>query len=252
MIYYDGNGYPVNETLDGYDSSVRQGILSITKGDQGKAKAYEKHGLLVRHPLQPGANNPWNDTRDNMIPMIAALHAEGEIEAIRRVFWKVVKRGFFSQSFERDVEGSKKKLYPHKFYKDSWNSLTQKRDPTTVPMWEHLSPHSEIEKRWFDWADPFLPDHMAMLIKATGYKILYPLILPGLVWLWLSFFLKKDQDQSRHELNQLFCQCYVLGPYWLKKITQLKGWASSFNNYWVERNEGEYSDFIYAYLKKLS
>jgi len=255
MIYLDSEGYPVNVTKDGMDSSVREGILQITQPEIWKKVKdpdnYERNGFLMRHPLQDTASNERNNTRDNMLPMIAALFARDEVAALRRVFWRVVKRGCFSQSFERDVRGSGKKLYPHKFYKDSWSTITLKHDTITVPLWKHLSPHSKIVKRWIDWADPFMPGHMAMLIRATQYKWLYPLMLPGLLWLWVSFLFMKQNSQKDTELNQLFCQCYVLGPYWLRKIKTLPDWELSFRNYWGKRKESEYADYIIEYLKKL-
>lgn len=253
MIFIDDEGYPVNETMDGMDSAVREGILQITQPEEWKKvkdpESYESKGFLYRHPLQSPADNEWNNTRDNMIPMIAALYACGKTEAIRRVFWKVVKRGCLSQSFDRDVRWSRKLPYPHYNYKDS------RPTPESFPWWKKDEMLDEKfhprEFSWFNWADPFLPDHMAMLIKATKYKWLYPLMLPGLLWLELSFLFKYGKSQADVELNQLFCQCYVLGPYWLKKILALKDWELNFRKYWYARNEAEYADFIIGYLKKL-
>jgi hypothetical protein len=262
MIFIDEHGYPVNETMDGMDSAVREGILQITQPEEWKnvkdPESYENKGYLMRHPLTPPADNEWNNTRDNMIPMIAALYARGKTAALRRVFWATVKRGFFSQSVERDVRWSRKKLYPHIFWKDSYPNTDTRfyfpklmREPLLSVVGMKPGRIVETEFRWADWADPFMLDHIAMLIKATGYWLFYPFMVPGLAWLRLSFWMKRNQDQTELELNQLFCQCFVLGPYWLKKIKTLPNWDKSFKRYWSSRNEAEYADLICKYLEQL-
>ena len=105
------NGLPVNIVRDGGDSSMRSGMLAVVGDPRAPdLRRFEvSPGLLCRNPEQPPKwTNPWNFTRDQLIPMVAGLKAQGHTEVIRRVFWKHARRLFFCQNFEEDGPGTKK------------------------------------------------------------------------------------------------------------------------------------------------
>jgi hypothetical protein len=273
MIFKDDIGFPVNETLDGMDSSVRAGImgtffpmfklLNPVSDLLGKYEAelpdtlgglrvkwlpHNKTGVLLRHPTHVPSNNPKNFTRDQMMCLISALPPEIN----RRVFWATLKRGFFAQNTERDVVGSKKMRRPHSFYKDSRPSTR------TEPMkfnWKGMKFENqipiavgeEIETRLFDWADPLLPHHVCHLILCARLYAFYPLFLIGWPLLALScIFNSKELDS---EQNQLQCMIFRAGPFfvWLYKKFGTN-WKSQTRYYWDKKHEPEYADAIIAAL----
>ena len=86
MIHLDEHDLPVSRD-DAMDSCVRESIMTLAGVVSFKIRLYEKDGLGVRHPYEVPANNPLNFTNDQSIMLVAALHAAGNVAAIRRMFW---------------------------------------------------------------------------------------------------------------------------------------------------------------------
>lgn len=226
MIYFDNEGFPRNETMDGMDSSVRAAMISIffPQIREISLRDYEiAGGLLVRHPLHIPSNNFKNNTRDNMIPMITALWKAGHIDICRRVLWETIKRGGFAQNEERDIAGSTKHIYPHSFHKDS-------------------DPNKPIETRIFDHADPFFPDHLFHIVLCAEFWPLYWLGLIGIPFFTFSLFFHGRSDHKEH--NQILCMCQRYGRWAFKLFNRwVPKWRDDMINYWQSRGEIEYANY---------
>ncbi len=220
MIFWDDFGLPVDRTMDGGDSAMRAGMLA-TFSNIRVADRYETNGICVRHIADYPWNNPWNFSRDQMIPLVAGLYFTGKYKAVRRIFWRSVFRLFFAQNFERDYPGTTKLPWPHKFINDKFR----------------------VEKRLFDFADPLAPDHIWHLIKCGRLWFLYPFAVIGLPWFALSVAL---HGRSKHrEHNQVICMCMVQGPWAVKLFTKLvPSWERDVRWYWDSRKENKYADLI--------
>ena len=114
MIFRSDEGYLCDRTKDQMDSAVRASIITLFAyvGNQERIETYVKNGLMMRSPAQPKASNPWNCTRDQMIPLFAALHKINRQDLAKEVFKKVLKRFCFAQNIERDWPGSLKFPWP--------------------------------------------------------------------------------------------------------------------------------------------
>lgn len=227
MIYKDAFGFPVDQTGDAGDSAVRAGILKLfDRSAKIPINLYEQNGFCVRHPNQAPWSSPDNFSRDQLIPLAAALPQT----AARRVFWAHAKRFFFCQNIERDWPGSRKFLWPHRYWKDS-------------------NPNSGItEKRWTNYRDILMPDQIWHLILCARLWPLYWFGLVGIPWLLLSII---GHSLSLHkEHNQIVSQCKVQGQWALALFKVFNpDWKEELRRYWGRRNEIEYADLI---IKKLT
>jgi hypothetical protein len=243
MIHLDEHDLPTSID-DGMDSCVRQAIITMCNShfkNWALMCEYERNGYGVRHPHESPANNRWNFTGDQLAMLIAGLHAAGDVKAIRRLFWRHVKRLGFCQNFERDVTGSTKYLWPHTFYKDS------KPNPTTVlwPAKLQPLPGVVIESKKLDFADLCSPSRFGMMIVG------------GRIW-WLYWALPLCRGVNRlnicatarsthDEMNQLIAECSVLGTIeTFKRI--IPAWHKRSEHYWSVRNEIEYHDMLVQWM----
>lgn len=221
-MYYDKEHFPLNETLDGMDSAMRAGVMGTFEKPVLKMYAYEIFpGLLCRHPNQVPSNNPYNFTRDQMMPLVSGLYFTGNHEIVRRVFWKTAKRFFFSQNTERDVYGSTKAPWPHRFINDQ----------------------NKAETRSFDGPDPLFFHHIGHLILCGRIYSLYPLLCFSYPFLFLALAFNSTQVDS--EQNQIQCMAKRAGRGWvvLYKLFN-RNWTAQTEYYWSQRHESEYADLI--------
>lgn len=250
MLAFNDEGFPTDAlSKDLMDSSVRAGILMMT-GVSNLAfdvMKYEKEpGVFIRGPDRGIASNQNNNTRDQMLPLMAGFLNHGLHEPIKRFFYKRLEHGFLMQNIQRDKWGSVKMFRPHAFYKDS-NPNTD-----TVPMrfnWKkfrfEISPgdlnFGETETRIIDGPDLlFLNAIGAMILVGNVYAwtplllFCYPAHIIGLIF--HSF--KKDTEQ-----NQMISECYVYGTLKLfKKVC--RNWEAQSADYWGRRKEIEYHELL--------
>lgn len=267
MLFKDENDFPVDSTLDGGDSSVRAGILGMTKGHSGTMfdfRAYESNnywGMFMRHPNQAPSNNIRNYTRDQAKVFLGGLHALSKSGInyhlmARRFFWKRLQSFFFMQNTERDVVGSVKMQRPHYFYKDSkpnaitypmiWNWKTFKfeipQNTAAAPLENYF-----VESKMFDAPDILLPNEIGQIIIVGRvwqfYWILPVCFLFHILALCLNFF-------SEHEQNQIIGESYVYGTLKIYKIFQPE-YAKLLFAYWTDRDEGEYAVLLIEMIEKV-
>jgi hypothetical protein len=236
MIYQDEHGFLVNERLDGMDSCFRAGITATFSDEvnfmlfDDDIQLYVKDGICVRHPLQVPANNPKNFSKDQLIPLMSGLYKTRHVEINRKIFWKMLRRGFFAQNFERDLPGTTKYPWPHKM---------KNGDPVDNGKW-----------RMFDFADPlFWPHYMYFFAKVCRYRTLELLFkVPGELTLLLICFASRYESRE-NETNQLLCMLKTLGHPWPDIYNRLNPmWFENVKNYWHKRNEHEYADRIGAFF----
>lgn len=232
MIYLDDDKFPVDSTLDGGDSSMRMGMLLLCGQTTAcNVRLYEHEldsGILRRHPSQDPWSNPWNFTRDQLVPITAGLHRLGMESFCQRIFYAHAKRFFFCQNFERDYAGSKKFPWPHTFIND----------------------RGEPETRKFDFADVLMPDHIWHLILCARLWYLYPFAIIGIPWFILSLYFHSISSHKEH--NQIICQAKVNGKWAVKMFKFLvKDWRVDLWEYWADRNEREYAKLIIDDLEKI-
>jgi hypothetical protein len=250
MIYRDLLGYPISVN-DGYDSAVRAGILNIGDPLTGPCMTTYVDAvnpeMLLRHPWMEGANNPKNYTRDNMLVYMAGLDALitkfpgiPSYPKIARDFLKGrAKAFFFMQNTERDKRGSKKYLYPHKFYKDSKPNT----DTSTIFNKVKLDPTKEIESRTFDGPDPLFFNHIWANILVARLKVLYFLGVIGIpcfiIMLLIHSFGNGDEE------NQMYAEARINGKWALRLYRRInKRWKARSFKYWNDRGELEYHNII--------
>lgn len=158
MIYFDDFGFPCDHTGDVGDSAVRAGLLKLcSSGEKWQYSVLDYEispGCLVRHPHTEPWCNYKNMTRDNSMPLIAAYHRLGLIDPPRRVFFKLLKRGFVGLNTERDWPGTVKRPWPH--------------------VMRGGDPKDEGKTRLFDFPDLFWsPAVIGCLILAGRIRPLY-------------------------------------------------------------------------------
>lgn len=214
MIYLDDRGYPVDQTLDGGDSAVRAGILSMGNYSlRPNVLHYTTlEGDALRHPSQPPWNSPKNFSRDQLMVLTAGFVAAGYRPRV--FFYRALKRFFFAQNFERDYPGTTKYPWPHR-----------------------------VDGKWrlFDFADPLLPNHVGALVIAGRVIWAYPLLLIGFPFHILSLVF--HARSSHHEESQMIAECYIYGT--LKLYRNIKpGWKEVSKKYWGKRNEIEYHEML--------
>ena len=254
MIYRSENDILSDRTGDQADSAVRASMLSVFSNRPESVFLYVRGGYILRSPDQMPAANKLSTTRDQMIPIMAALWKTNSSDIAKSVFWETAKRGFFSQSTERDWPGSKKHLYPHQFFKDS------KPDTTTIPMkwnWSKFkfettlisNEEHEVEYKYFDGPDILAPDHIWHFILCARIRWLYWFSVVGYPWLYMSILFHSKSLHKEH--NQLLCQCVVAGSFFVKTFKKrTKNYEEDLRNYWGSRNEYEYCNHILNYLNK--
>jgi hypothetical protein len=223
MIYKNENGYPTDGfSHDTMDSAVRISILSFMAKQPLLNSYYNPDTkLVVRCPEQAPANNPLNCSRDQMLMLIAAFNFNKSQGICKGILWATIKRFGFAQNIERDVPGSTKHPYPHVFLND----------------------HNIIERREFDYADPFLPHHLGALIIAARAYILYPFLIFS--WLFLLLEILTQPKALDKEQNQLIAMCTVYGKTAMRLyVKHNEYWMSQNRFYWGQRNEDEYADII--------
>lgn len=222
-MIYRHRGYLSDSTYDLMDSAMRAGIKTVFSNEPEYVENYEDNGILVRGPNQYPASNSRNFTRDQLIPLVAAFHFTGNHAIARRVFYSHMRRAFFCQNFERDIEGSTKYPWPHKITVG---------DPKDVGTW-----------RAFDFADPLMPHHIFMLAIAGRVYWAYAIMPIAFIFLALSIlFVSRDIDE---EQNQMLCLLKVYGEPWISFYKIMNPtWAEQTDRYWYKRGEFEYAEWI--------
>lgn len=222
MLRFDA-GIIVDSTGDGGDSANRTGLLGLFDKAQPFEKFEVKPGLLVRHPTQSPWTNPWNFSRDQLVPFVAGAWKCGKQDLVKRVFWVHARRLFFCQNFERDVPGSTKYPWPHTFVNDK----------------------GEKETRSFDFADPLLPDAIWHLILCAELRWLYWFGLMGYPWLFLSLVIYCRFNTSNDD-GQIISQCVRAGRFFVWLYKNMKpNWQAGLTEYWeTDRQMGEMRDLI--------
>lgn len=209
------DGVPVdNGANDQGDSARAWGILQLVQYTGEPLCPPERFmagwGLARRSPAQIPWNNPWNFTRDQLMCLVAGFYVLGRYDLIRQLFWRHLLRFFFCQNFERDYVGTKKYPWPHSFINDK----------------------GEREFRWFDFADPLSFDQIWVLIRAGRLWYLYPFGIIGLPVFYVKLLLMNSKSHADVELNQLFCQCFIAGKFFIKMFKDIPDWELSFKKYW--------------------
>ena len=215
MLYRDADGFIVDQTGDGGDTANRTGLWQLFSRHAEDLDAFEffQNGILVRHPKQHPWDNPWNFSRDQLIPFVAGCWKQGRHDIVSRVFWRHCKRFFFCQNFERDAHGSTKYPWPHDFIND----------------------HGETERRQLDFADPLFPNDIWHLILCAKIKPLYFLAPVGYLFLTLAIIFHGLFNKSDDE-GQIISQAVVGGRFFVWLYKKLKpNYQSSLYRYWVQR-----------------
>lgn len=222
MIYRSEADLLCAQSGDQGDSAMRAGMAEIAGISHEPLHFYEapyKSGLLRRSPVQQPWDNVKNFSRDQMIPLVAAMFKRGMYSTIQRFFYKRMKRLFFMQNTERDVPGSTKYPWPHKV-----KSLGDKEETT----------------RLFDYADPLLPQHIWHIIKAGRIYWAYPFAIIGIPCYLLDLAVH-SLSKSKYEENQHIAMAYVNGNWAMKLFKKWNtGWKEVSKKYWQDRNEIEY------------
>ena len=221
-MYFDADGFPVDQTGDGGDSAVRSGLLETFS--KARFPEYtDLSGLLVRHPKQTPWNNSRNFSRDQLIVKMSGLWASGSRSLARRIFWSHLRRLFLCQNIERDHPGSRKFPWPHQI---------RIGDAKDVGRW-----------RLFDYRDVLMPDQVWHLMRCARLRWGNGFAVLGIPVLFLSILIHSRSGHKEH--NQLICQCYVAGPWALKIFRNLvPKWKDDLRSYWGARDEIEYADLI--------
>lgn len=214
MDYRDQDGFLVDSTYDGGDSTHFAG-LSMLFGGNEKQYFYETNasGVLVRHPPSQPWDNPKNVTIDQIAPFVAGCSVSRFYKLPRRVFWASLRRGFFAQNFERDWPGSTKYPWPHSFHKDS-------------------DPNKELEFKWFDFADPMGPADIWHLILCARLYPLYWFGLIGYPALFLTVLLHCKFNKSDDE-GQIIAKVVIGGKFFVRMYKKLKpDWKLALWRFW--------------------
>lgn len=112
------NGFPRDENCtDNMDSARLSGLLACLNHQQApdlRSYLYSRWGI-VRCPTPLNAEdwcqNPWNVTRDQLVPVIAGLVAQGHILDAQCLCKAIEARGWRAQNSEADKPGSIKPWY---------------------------------------------------------------------------------------------------------------------------------------------
>jgi len=255
MIYRDQFGLLVNETLDGMDSCLRAGMMTVFSDNETGIFKYVDPVLTPRrHPFMEPANNPKNFSKDQLIPLMGGLYKLGDTFYTRQIFWKLFRRGFFCFNTERDWPGSKKYSLPHYFYKDSFP--TSDTIPFFISDISKVDPYVngavldgrkiKIEWKVFDAPDSlFLSPHVLwFLAKCARLHFIELLLAPiGSIWLFLN--VRFHSQNPNDENNQILVVTKTMGQKWVDLYKKHNiAWMIQVFNYWSGRNEVEYYDNI--------
>lgn len=251
-FFFDEDGFPRNQTMDGMDTALRAGLLA-TFSFLGRVRmdlrSFEvSPGILCRHPKHFPSNNPRNLSRDNEMVLIAGLSAQGEYKIIRRVFYAHLKRLFFCQNFERDVPGSKKYLWPHVFYKDSRPSAKTMLKRFNFKKWKFevdlpAVDGGEINEKTADFADILLLDNVWFIIRAGRIWYLYWVAIAGIPFFVLSLFVHARTSHKEH--LQLAAISKTHGKWAVKLFKKaIPNWKKEIQEYFDSKNEPEYGRII--------
>ncbi len=225
-MIYRSNGFPSDHSGDFGDSAMRAGMAELTNMFSTDLSAYESTpGFFVRHPTQEPWNNEKNFTRDQMLPLVAAMSKQGMYSTIRKFFYERAKRLFFMQNTERDEPGSTKYPWPH-----------------MIQPYSKSNPNQPLEKRSFDFADPLLPHHVWHIVKAGRIYWAYPIALIGIP-LYILELVFHGRSKTKDEENQHITMAYIQGKWAIKLFKLLnKSWENVSLRYWSSRNEVEYHE----------
>lgn len=229
MIYRDQDGFLTDETIDGMDSCIREAMLTIfNPKHETKIEQYVKNGTCFRHPgPKMPQGNPKNFSKDQLLPLMAALYTIHRTDLNKQITIKRAKRLFFCQNTERDLPGSTKYPWPH--------------------VMKNGDQKDNGKLRLFDFADPlFLPDYLMFFFKASNMRLLYYLTAPlGLLFLVLKIIWG---NKNLKENNQMLCVLRVLDYQDLTNLYEQMNpdWYEATKLYWHSRNEHEYADHIGA------
>lgn len=226
MIYRDEDGYLTDQTGDHGDSAHRAGLLALCKSQAflDYYSLYPKTSLLRRSPVQPPWNNPYNFSKDQLMPLVAGMSVLGyNTYELKALFKSHAKRLFFCQNFERDYSGTTKYPFPHK-----------------------------VDGKWrlFDFADPLLPDDIYLLAKAAKLPVRHLLALIGIPWFILTLLIHRF-DKSNDE-GQIIAKCSIMGKWALRAYRRFKpNFKEALYQYWaVARNEKEYADLLQKLIEE--
>lgn len=217
MIHIDDYGFPVDETGDGGDSSMRAGVLAmyLSKNRNGhfsllaygiNYKMYEDKnnpGWLLRHPTQVPWNSRRNFSRDQSLVLLAGLNSIKEHAIAKRFFFERAKSCFFAQNTEKDYPGTAKRL-PE------------------------------------DYADPMFGNIGTMIIAGKIWY-LYPLLFI-FFWMHLAAIIFHANSNPTEE-NQILSECFLWKTLWLYKVIH-PGWMAVSFKYWNSRNQVEYHNML--------
>ena len=229
MIFKDKDGFLANETLDLADSCFRCGIATVFKLPEKYMNIFHYIDPILtprRHPTQIPANNPKNFSKDQLIPLMAALYLKDDTFYSRQIFWKLFFRGFFCFNTERDWPGSTKNPWPEKMVS---------KDPNDNGKW-----------RYFDAPDPlFLSPHVLWFLARCSRLYFVELLLAPIGILWLFLNVRFQSKNTSHENNQILVITKIMGQLWVDLYKKHNPkWKMQVRNYWYSRNEHDYATCI--------
>jgi hypothetical protein len=206
VIKRDADGYICQHSnedpnyLDGGDTAMRSGFAAICGMPEDRILLADFEitpGQLTRHPKQEPLNNPNNFTRDQLICWSAGSTTISRYnQAMRRVFWACIKRGFRAQNSEADYPGTTKKF----------------------PNGRDLLSPGDVY---------FLS--VCAFGRGPGSWIFSIL---GLPWLLLTLFVSCKLN-PKGEQNQLLCQGFVIGKWMTRLHYKLHpNLAKNLHDYW--------------------
>ncbi len=165
----------------------------------------------VEDPTSPGANNPYNFTRDQTLPLMAGLRKQEKIEAARKLYESFKKRNFRGQNVE---------------------------------VWDWGSKKTGL----FTGPDIFSPSARLAITMAAGVKPSLLLKVFGVLFLILDICWA-SLNSDDFEINQTIAAAYLIGKlHWIKRI---KGWQAKTRSYWCGwRDEPELAEMIINLIQK--
>ena len=164
----------------------------------------------VEDPTSPGANNPYNFTRDQTLPLMAGLHKQGKIDAAKKLYEALKRRNFRGQNVE---------------------------------VWDWGSKKTGL----FSGPDIYSPSARLAVTMAAGVKPSLLLKVFGLAFLALDV-LWASMMKDDFEINQTMAAAYSIGKlHWIKRI---KNYEAKIRNYWCGwRNEPELAEKLIELIK---
>lgn len=218
-MFIDFNNLIVEQNFSGGDSAHYSGLLTILSNDKYGLDLHKlvlPNGYCVRHVGDGSlaSNNPNNFTRDQLMPLVAGLYVQKKYDIIRKITAQYSRRLFFSQNIERDVPGSRKYPWPHRFINDK----------------------GEPEFRWFDYRDPLWPHHIHALIKASNYKLHFLLYPISTITYLLELILMRVNPTD--DIGTSYSTGFILGFEKLFKYI-IVDWKKRFERYLMGWRQGK-------------